>query len=267
MSKVIRIGETPPIQRDITTRNLIYHVYAHKQNPAWVANLKQIKRRWGLFNGRKIISVAIDRDTYRSSDVRRFLGDDAEYLEVRNDPVLRETVSFPLLLSIIKSYRPDEATFYAHAKGSSPTRRDAMEKPEGIMYWRNSMYHRNLDDWPLVHRNLVKYPMVGIFKINWSTWKVDQFGWNFYPSGLYSGEWMFAGTFFWFRHDATFANPYAMHPADDNYGVEAWPARLWPPEMGCTIHQPWDEHLAPNPNVYTPQVFDPSKGWDRIADE
>jgi hypothetical protein len=130
------------------------------------------------------------------------------------------------------------------------------------------MYHRNLDDWDLVHQNLVKYPMVGIFKINWSSWRVESVpGGNFYPSGLLSGEWMFAGTYFWFRHDATFMNPYAMHPANDNYGVEAWPALLWDHSLGYTIHQPWNEHQAPNPNLYTPQVYIPDLGWDRIHDE
>jgi hypothetical protein len=37
---------------------------------------------------------------------------------------------------------------------------------------------------------------------------------------------MFCGTFYWFRHDATFGNPHWTNIPDDRYGAEAWPAGL-----------------------------------------
>lgn len=250
---------------DIRTRNLLYHVYGVPSHPVWVANLRQIKQRWSLFNGRRIVAVAVEPGTIRASDVRAILGEDAEYLEIRNDRRLRERATFVPMLTIIRSHNPHEATFYAHAKGTTPFRQAKEEEPEGIVYWRNSMYHRCLDDWSVVHAGLRNYPMVGTLKLNWAGWSAGTVAWNYYPTGLYCGHWMYAGTYFWFRHDLTFSNPRAMHPACDNYGVESWPGRLWAPEYGCSIHQPWDEH-QPNPNLYQAATHDPKQGWDRISD-
>jgi hypothetical protein len=236
---------------EITRRNLIYHVYAHPGNAAWSANLRQVKRRLPLFNGRRLVSILTAPELVPPAEVRAVLGDAVEYLEVPNDPRLREVASFPRLLEAVASTAGDEATFYAHAKGSSDGVEHVSKNARGVEYWRNAMYHHCLDDWPKVALALRDFPIAGCFKIDWTNWTkgVDPF-YHFNPSGLVRGSWMFAGTFFWFRHDQTFGHPRWRFVADDSYGSEAWPATLWGPEYGHSLYQPWPSTRQPNPDLY-----------------
>lgn len=228
----------PPIDR----LNLIYHVYSPLANDVWRKNLRQLRRRLHVFNGRRVVSIATGPDLACPRAVKAELGEAAaEYLEVPNDRSVGEVAAFGRLLAAVRNTHANEATFYAHAKGTGNTREDA----KAIEYWRNAMYHALLDDPQEVRETLRKFPCVGCFKM------IHPAHANVYPSGLDWGKWHYSGTYFWFRHDRTFGNsrwPFVPH---DYYGAEAWLSGLFEAHEAASLHQPWpaDQQPAPNPYV------------------
>lgn len=231
----------------ITTRNLIYHVYASQANELWRRNVEQLLRRWHVFNGRKVIAIATGPGIHPPAAVKHeFMNPSGvEWLEIPNDPRLREVKTFLPLLGRIQSTRGDEATFYAHTKGNS-TADDA----KGAARWRNMMYSRLLDEPATIMEQLRAGPCVGTTKIVWR--RGDR---GPYPTSLKYGNWMFAGTFFWFRNDRVFSHPKWRHVPDDRYGAEAWISGLFADHEGISVNQPWPAHVYPSPNPYTPALY------------
>lgn len=226
--------------------NLIYHVYATKKNNHWRLNVQQLVRRWGIFSGRKIVAVATGQDIHDLAEVQReFNRSDIEWLPIENDPELREVATFLPLLESVQSIDPWEATFYAHTKGVATS-----ENPLGAEYWRNQMYRTLLDDVHAVRHNLLQHPAVGCMLIHWPDGMQPP-----YPSGLPHGNWMFAGTFFWFRHSAVFANPKWRDVPADRYGAEAWLSGLFRYDEVCTLWQPFPVDQYPPPSPYDPRLY------------
>src|SRR4029077_4401555 len=157
-----------------------------------------------------------------------------EFLELPNSRELRERASLMPLLEKVESLNPDEATFYAHAKGVS-----TVGNPEGVMYWRNLMYQSLLDQPARVRQMLRQYPIVGSFRKRGNV---------VYPDGVTSSPWHYAGTFFWFRHDAWFGRAWRNLPAT-GWSVEAAPGLLFRyEESGCVAKdEPGDPY---NPRLY-----------------
>ncbi len=238
--------ETLEVQ-PIKTRNLIYHVYASQANDLWRMNVRQLVRRWHVFNGRKVIAIATGAGIHTPDVVRGEFGHPpgVEWLKVPNDARLREVATFLPLLEAIQSTSADEASFYAHTKGNS-TADDA----QGAMRWRNMMYARLLDQVATVMECLRVAPCVGTTKIIWR--KGDRIP---YPTQLRHGRWMFAGTFFWFRNDRVFSHPRWRDVPQDRYGAEAWLSGLFQDHEGISLCQPWPAHEYPTPNPYTPALY------------
>ena len=181
-----------------TRLNLIYHVAPFAKSDVWQKNVRQLLRRIEMFNGHRIIAIATGEEMAPIDEVKaefRFSANsrseirNPKFLLVPNDRTLRENASFLPLLEAVQSVDPDEATFYAHAKGVT-TIGDA----EGVMYWRNLMYHALLDDPEAIKDALTRYAIVGTHRMTMPTE---------YPDGK-SGPWHFAGSYFWFRNDALF---------------------------------------------------------------
>lgn len=207
-------------------RHLIYHVYPLKSGQsAWEWNLDQLRSRWHLFNGRRVVAVAVDRDTCSLRTVQDYLGkSDVEWLCLANDPQLGEVTSHDLLMDAIRTIQPGHAVFRAHAKGVS--------KPDsrGDRLWAQTMYEVCLDYLPLVREELKSHPMVGAFGTS------DHF----------------PGTFWWFRADQVFSQPYQA-PSPHFFGVEYWPGKLYQnlrglfPSGGHLYQdQVWDEKVLPD---------------------
>jgi SAM-dependent methyltransferase len=247
----------------IQKRHLIYHVYAAKANDVWQRNLRQLARRWGVFNGRRIIAVATDSNSMPAETVERYMtslvGEDRlEWIVLNNDTELREATTLPALLQAIKTIEPD-ALFYAHTKGVSPW---GTPPKGGITWWRNAMYHYLLDESEKMDELLRRYPCVGTCKIVWrgeTEIPPVRFGLvnrgqgpSPYPSGLFHGSWMFSGTYFWARCDALFGNwrwPFVPH---DHYGVEAYLSGIFPASQAKSVYQPWPEDTYPQQSAYHP---------------
>lgn len=228
--------------------HLIYHVYPARSNELWRANLAQLTRRWDVFDGRRIVAVATGPSTHTVDEVARELGESrhCELLESTNDPRLREVATFPLLLSRVYTTESD-AVFYAHTKGNTNpgvgTGGFGREgSHEGIRRWRNAMYAHLLDDVARIKTELRDHPAVGACQATWSARAGTP-----YPSRLRWGNWMFCGTFFWFRADAVFTNPDWRKIPDDRYGAEAWLSGLFPMEACASVYQPFAPAKFPNP--------------------
>lgn len=226
-----------------TVRHLIYHVYAAKSNDLWQRNVDQLLRRWDLFNGRRIIAIASDRKTHPAKIVQAEFPEAAEILETKNDPDLREVATFGQLLKTIANPNPEEATFYAHTKGNTTA-----SGTKGATRWRNAMYAHLLDRWPDVATALRTAAAVG------TTQMIGQFR---YPTGLQFGPgfWMFAGTFFWIRHDAIFGLPNWQTIPQDRYGAEAWLGTLVNANQVHSIFQPWPPRRFPDASPYHPKYY------------
>lgn len=251
------LQKTPAPTADLTTprpfnlaaptiRNLIYHVCPLASNDTWRANVRQLLRRWDVFNGRRVVAIAFGAGLLPPAAVREaFAGHACEFLELPNDRDLREVATFLPLLISVANQDERQATFYAHTKGNS-TEGSAL----GAMYWRNEMYHRLLDHWQECMAALENAAAVGIHKIRWPDNSP-----SIYPTRLECGKWMFAGTFFWFRHDLVFGHHCWRRLSIDRYGAEAWLAGLFGPEQVKSVYQLWPEERFPTPSPYDPTIY------------
>lgn len=244
--------------RTITVRNLIYHVCPLRENTLWRRNVQQLVRRWDVFNGRRIVAVAYDRDNQLwplKEVVREFGGVDAEWLPLPNDRVLREVASFVPLLCAVQNTRRNEATFYAHTKGNSTAEshegnQNVTGRIRGAKRWRNAMYHHLLDRADECMQKLREFPCVGTCQARWRE------GQRFmYPSRLFHGWWMFCGTFFWFRNDKVFGHPRWRAIPMDRYGAEAWLGDLFTADQAHSMFQPFMSTLFPGVNPYDPRHY------------
>lgn len=225
--------------------NLLYHVCPLKSNDVWRANVRQVVRRLGIFNGRKVVAVATGEKLHGVEVVRRAFDDPAiEYLEIPNDKELREVASFVPLLEAVESTNPEEASFYAHTKGNS-TRDNAL----GAEMWRNQMYHSLLDGVSVCRDLLWTHPCVGTHKMQYPPEMVP------FPSKLKHGNWFFAGTFFWFRHQDVYAHPKWRDVPRDRYGAEAWLSGLFDVRQAASVFQPWPASEFPTPSPYDPALY------------
>lgn len=244
----------------IKTRNLIYHVCPLRANEHWRQNVSRLRQFIDCFNGRKVIAAACGttpgHETHGPDEVRRaFDGVDCEIIELANDPILREQATFIPLLLKVQSASKTEATFYGHTKGvatlatSDHSMADAV-RIQGSVRWRNAMYHHLLGRWQDAVKSLRTYACAGTTQIACSG--IEPWKWS---AKLVHGYWHFAGTFFWFRHDAIFGNPEWRNIPCDQYGVEAWLGGFIPLAESHSVFQPWDKYAPPPLCFYAPSSY------------
>lgn len=240
-------------------RNVIYHVCPLWANDLWQANVRQLCRRMreGVFNGRRVIAIATGEGLWEPCDVENVFGDlgapPCEFITCPNDRKLREVATFLPLLESIADPDPGQVVFYAHTKGNSTAC-----GVEGATYWRNAMYHHLLDRWQDCMRELSRpgIAAVGTHKMTWRGRYSTPFPTRLDPRH----GWIFAGTFFWFRHDRVFADPAWRNVPQDRYGAEGWLGGFMRPEEGVSVYQPGDEFRRWNP-------YDPALYPDQIPDD
>lgn len=239
-------ANAPDISASIATvRNLIYHICPFADSDAWRKNIRQLKRRIELFNGKRCVAIATGERMAPADEVRAEFGDcGITFIEVENSPTMRERASFEPLMKLVASTAPEEATFYAHAKGGT-----TIGNPEGVMYWRNLMYHTLLDQFERVQSSLREAPVVGTHRLGFHV---------VYPDGLAASDWHFSGAFFWFRNADVFSRDWRAALAPSGWGVEAWPGRMF------TIAQSRCLAMESPENPYDPSTYAPEQ---RFTDE
>ncbi len=221
-------------------RNLFYFIYP--LNPEmWRWNVRRIQAYWSVFNGKRLVMVALDERTESAEAVlSAFEGHDARFEVVKNDPGLFEAPFFTSALATLRSSRADECVFHAHTKGQSH------EGPmlENVRRWTDAMYVLNLESPELVDEVMRSHPTAGCFR------QVMQHG---------GAPWHFSGGFFWMRHDALFSREWDC-PLADKYAVEGYPGRLFKQEEGFALTPHWRHedlyHNPPNEELYRKWLAD-----------
>jgi len=240
-----------PDSGPVSKLNLLYHVYPNAANDVWLRNIRQLRKRLGIFNGRKVVAIAVGPGLVHPDLVQQALAwPGLECLAVPNDRAVGQVASFRRLLETVFSRDPLEATFYAHTKGVA----NGCQDPQAIEYWRNAMYAALLDDPARVKQALQHYAAVGACKTVHPRQRI-------FPSGIAWAHWHFAGTFFWFRHDRVFGDfrwPFIPH---DYYGAEAWLGGFLEPEEATSLLQPRPEDdltwTGYDRNLWTQPIPDP----------
>jgi hypothetical protein len=232
----------------IETRNLIYHVYPA---PGWLDAVHEIAQHLEAFNGRVLVALALDAGMgllAARDEIRTLLQPDG-ILITPNDPNLREAATFRRLLESILSDSPTDATFYAHTKGITTA-----DGACGAMKWRRVMTDNLLGRWGDAMGHLRRYPFVGTHKMIWPVGQASPFPTRLTPAH----SWMHAGTFWWFRNDAVAAKYRPELIVPDRYGVEAFPAQMFPHHQAYSMFQPWEESEAawPQRNPYDPAMYE-----------
>jgi len=189
-------------------RNLYFYLYPvrdhHNVPTPWAWNVAQLKERLNVFNGRKIIVIAVDTRTETADHVQsRFPPDSGiEFIVVENDAIIGETAPFLRVLSMLKSQDPREITFYAHGKG--------VTKPSyevgPVLAWAQMMYELNLTHPEVIEHLMEVFDAVGCLRIEG----------HFRPAAY-----VFGGNYFWFKHSALFRSQWE-DIWRDYYGVERY---------------------------------------------
>lgn len=229
----------------IDTLNLIYHITPFEDaRPTWMANLKQLGQRINIFNGKRIAAIATGPEIAPFEELRSLLRESTEVIEVANDPRLRERVSFMQLLEKVHSVDPKEATFYAHAKGVR-----SRGNSEGIMYWRNMMYHELLDDPGRIKHLLDNHALVGTHRRQ-NHPMPDRAQGN-------TANWHYSGTFFWFRNRDWFSRPNWRKIPATGWAVEGAPGFLFPVNSGaCLVKDGIADPYNPASYSFRERIYD-----------
>lgn len=224
-------------------RHLTYHILP--TGNAWRWNCDQLRARLSLFNGRRIISIAVDAAAESAQAVKdEFAGLDVEFREVPNDRTRKEMASFPGLVEAMSAYRSaEDVTFYGHAKGVT-----SETWAPGSRRWTTAMYSALLDHWPAVARELRSACVVGIYR---------RFRCGVPESNV---KWHFSGTFRWTRNADLYSRNWRT--MDEGWcGSESYPAVQFAPEETACLHS---EFASGGLGLYLEETW---RAWAQAAQD
>jgi hypothetical protein len=204
-------------------RHLAFHVLPVAGNPVWRLGVEQLRLRWPLFTGVKVVSVATQGDCKLPLDppeaVAAALPPDCEILTAPNDSKLREVVTWlPLWERVLGEAADDDAVLYAHAKGVTRP----YDPGNACHWWASLQYSLVLDHWNAVAGQLATRPIVGAFK---------KVGGGFGAGG---GGWHYSGTFYWVRAGDFRARPW-RRVQQRWWGTESWPGLAYHPDEAGSL--------------------------------
>jgi hypothetical protein len=200
---------------DKPNMTLLFHCWPHSEG--WKKHVDYLKPLDGVFD-RKIMGVATDKNLNKFDEVRSAFGDSWEYIEVENNPKLREVATYRPMFDMAYSKGENDVTFCAHGKGAQDHTAESLQ----IKWWTEAMYATVLYNWKNVLLEMEKgYSIVGSFR---------RFGGHF--KTRYS--WHYSGTFYAFRNQRAFQNGI---PQIDNqwWGTESWPGNHFCKEESSCI--------------------------------
>lgn len=196
-----------------TARHLTYHIYPTKHSMSWRWNLQQLRQYWPVFNGKKVLAIAVDDGTATAATVQAFcceLGMQFDTVIVKsNNHRLREVRTWiPILNAIgVKDMGNNDVVFSAHAKGVRHHAASAVVK-----WWTACMYISLLGGINSVLQMLNTADAVGSFR------RVGVFS-----GGTSAAQWHYSGTFFWWKPQAICNSGDGWRRIDKQfYGTETW---------------------------------------------
>lgn len=217
-------------------RHLICHIYPRSCGK-WRRTVRHLLARWDQFDGRRIVTIAIDNYCDSAATVQAaFEGRSVEFIVKTNNRRLQEVGSFvPMLERVV---REPGITLYCHAKGATHRSEDAASH-----LWCDAMAEACLDYPALIDCAFRDAHICGAFR-SLGAWGFPQYH-----------NWHFAGTWFWFRNERAFSlNWRNVHP--NFMGVEAWPGLFPLSESACLFYDRantahlysrdfWQSHITP----------------------
>jgi glycosyltransferase involved in cell wall biosynthesis len=243
------------------TRHLLYHVYPKRGNGVWQANVAELLARWELFDGRKIISVAVGPETDSADAVQAAFGrDEIEWIVAPNNKKLGEVPTFLEKLSRLQPTSDrdrggppptSDVAFYAHTKGAAKHTLQSV----AFRLWAKTMYAACLDDWDKVARFLRHWPLAGAFPKS---------------AGHFAEPtpWHYSGTFFWMRLADVFALPDWSQVSRNYAGVEMWPGQRFPrKQASCLLQRGGGEMNLYDANYWTSKILPKLKPHPVTTDE
>lgn len=222
----------------MSPNHLLYHLYP-TNGTIWKWNLELLFQRWHLFDGRKLIYVAIDDGGPSSQDVHRlFRGRGAEIHLVHNRANEGEAVSFLQGWQVLQ--HESGQVFRAHGKGVS--REGTAEEP-AVRRWVEHLYRESLDDWHRVHQALQTHPIAGPLLRDGAAKPMPDAAWHF------------CGAFYWVRLDALRTRPWRVRD-NSRFAAEAWPGRVFHRKEAACLGRENRGHLSPYESAFweTPKV-------------
>jgi hypothetical protein len=199
-------------------RHLIYHLYPVRGKWEW--HVEWLRRYWHVFNGRKIVGIAVDGETECESEVVKSLPADAERLLVINDPTQREAKTFIKAIRQFTSAAADETVCFMHSKG--------VRHPENHLawLWAEVQYHHCLHRWKAAMRALRTHIFAG---------PILRPGAGLDQQSIYLWPWHFTGAFYWFRLKETLEHPRRWQLPIVWWYVEGWPAQFGPERIAQAL--------------------------------
>lgn len=211
-----------PVELKSPIRHLTCHLWPVKSTGAWQWNCDHLLQHAGLFNGRRIVAIAISKETDPPEVVQEYLkGFTDEFIVVKNNDKLREVTTWVPMLERLENYQSDQdVTFSCHGKG---VRHKITPDNAGstLFRWTSAMVETLLDHdvTPLLETHAV----VGSFR------KAST------PQNNSWGLWHYSGAFFWWRNKDVFSRNWRYVP-QRFYGTEAWPGIMFrPDEAACVV--------------------------------
>ncbi len=199
-------------------RHLLMHCYP-RRGGAWRRSVQHVLRRIDQFDGRRIVSVAVDQSTERAGEVSKEFGGLVDIHETHNN-ASQEMVSFGWLLEQVAS--EPGISFYCHSKGAT------QPAHVGSHCWCDAMAITCLDYPQLIDIALRNKATCGAFRS------------NVVVPGF--GPWHFAGTWYWMRHNRLFGRDWKPK-LGAFYGAEAYPGLLFAEKESACLFTP-KAHLS-----------------------
>lgn len=219
-------GTTQPIentrQYNDDSKHLLFHIWPRKTHAGtWQRNLDQLKLRWPLFTGKRIIAVVTSNDSHPFEAVQEYMhGYECEWVHAENNPALREVATFNALFGAVENL--PGYTFYAQAKGVTKP----VNPGVSIHAWTTTMYEILLDYWPLVEQALKTHCTTGIFKKS--------------LDGAFSGSrstWHYSGSFCWFKNAELWRRNWRAIERVW-FGIESYPSMIFDSkEAACLFYE------------------------------
>jgi hypothetical protein len=230
-----------PFEGKEPVRNLLFHIMPVRGNGIWQRRVSQLVKRIRLFNGRRVVAIvtgptwgpcALDPPEYVRD---AFGGAVHEFIEVPNDPNLREVATFEPLFERVETPSARQVTLYAHAKGVTRPGHPTCQE------WADVLYETMLDYWPLVEVSLRDYPITGSFLRGLEGWP-----------GQSASTYHYSGSWFWFRNRDLFQQDNWRQINSFWSGIEPYPSLRFPITLaGCLFHP----FYLPGPGLYDPTYW------------
>lgn len=219
----------PPLVLGAKMNHLLMHVYPFAGG-AWRRSVQHVVARRRLFDGRRVVSIAIDEHTESAAAVVDEFGDDPPEFSIGdNCPGIREGASLLGMLDLVSGF--DGKTFYCHSKGATKTV-GTLSDP-----WADIMFTVLCDFPGLIDCALQEKPVAGCFRRH---------------DGSIGAPWHYSGSFYWFRNRDLFARGW-RHIDHHFAAVETYPARIFSAdESQCLFydnagdlyeHARWDSQI------------------------